>query len=667
MADELHDALKSLAPTPYSDIPLNDLPSYLTTCFTAGELIVNSIPPPLNGEPFPTARPHHSTPNPARSAKDMHVSLARPSPPHESHEALQKYWGKPYKFSAAANPYGVALYKMAGQDRHGAWFARRSVHEGIGFSKFRRAMQDEFPHTLTVQGGPGAGAIRGLSVDSRLEDVDVAGVGHMEVYLLSGQMPKPVTPREFVQVLMCSEDSLTEKSASHVEAGRKHVPRSYMIVSKPTQHPEAGDRSGFVRGQYESVEMIREIPLHRRKGAKSTPNLLEGQHAGGEGATGRHRGATVGSGESHGTDRETDGGLGEADDDAELNPVEWIMVTRSDPGGGIPRFLVDRGTPDAMLGDIGKFLDWAASQSDGMQPVGAPQTTEQEVPRSAALSDNQGDSAVQPLADTAPATESDVQQQGGLISNVTQAVGTGITAYAPTAVTNQLHDYLHPTHAPTSEPTAAQDSYDDDSSDSSSDTSFMSAAEMRRLSTAPETQGEASSLRSATSSSLEGSEKKNLNSHEKEVQKLMRQREKLDRKLANKREEEEQKMKKAQDKDRSEEDKQRERHEKDMQKAEDRHRKEIGKLEAKKEKEARKAEEKRRKKDDRLKLGMVSRERDEVRREAEALRKENGALAGRVEELERENRVLVERLGGLGADGGKEGKRSLESLEGKGG
>ncbi|TKA59904.1 hypothetical protein B0A55_11580, partial [Friedmanniomyces simplex] len=399
----------------------------------------------------------------------------------------------------------------------------------------------------------------------------------------------------------------------------------------------------------------------------STPNLLEGQHAGGEGATGRHRGATVGSGESRGTDRETDGGLGEPDDDAELNPVEWIMVTRSDPGGGIPRFLVDRGTPDAMLSDIGKFLDWAASQSDGMQPAGAPQTTEQEAPKSAALSDNQGDSAVQPLADTAPATDSDVQQQGGLMSNVTQAVGTGITAYAPTAVTNQLHDYLHPTHAPTSEPTAAQDSYDDDSSDSSSDTSFMSAAEMRRLSTAPETQGEASSLRSATSSSLEGSEKKkNLNSHEKEVQKLMRQREKLDSKLAKKREEEEQKMKKAQDKDRSEEDKQRERHEKEMQKAEDRHRKEIGKLEAKKEKEARKAEEKRRKKDDRLKLGMVSRERDEVRREAEALRKENGALAGRVEELERENKGLVERLGGLGADGGEEGKRSLESLEGKG-
>ncbi|KAK1809353.1 hypothetical protein LTR12_016293 [Friedmanniomyces endolithicus] len=670
MAEELHLALKTLAPTPYSDIPLNDLPSYLTTCFAAGELVCNSVPPPPNGEPFPTARPHHSSPNAARSAKDMHVSLARPSPSHESHESLQKHWGKPYKFSAAANPHGVALYKMAGHDRHGAWFARRSVHEGIGFSKFRRAMQKEFPHTLAVQGPPGAGAVRGLAADSRLEDVDVEGVGHMEVYLLSGQMPKPVTTRDFVQLVMCSEDSLTEKSASHVEAGKKHLPRSYMIFSKPTQHSDAGLRSGFVRGQYESVEMIREIPLHRRKAARSTPNLLQRAQSAkveDERATARQRGRTVGAVESPVMDREMDGGQAEEDDDAELNPVEWIMVTRSDPGGGIPRFLVDRGTPDAILADIGKFLDWAASQSDSEESAAAPRANGQQALKDGAIPNGQGDAPTQSSSATSPPPDS-AAQQGGLISSMTQAVETGVTAYAPTAVTNQLHDYLHPADDTTSKSSPAQNlEEEEDSSDSSSENSFMSAAEMRRLSTAPTAQAELYSVRSATMSSMGSTDSKNLTSQEKEMQKLMRQREKLDAKLAKKREEEDLKLKKAQGKERSEEEKQRERHEREIQKAEERHRKEVEKLESKSAREARKAEEKRWKRDDSLRLGMVSRERDELQRELEGVRKENEVLGSRVEELEREIRGIVERLG-LGSIGaGSEGKKSLESLGGKGG
>ncbi|KAK5707941.1 hypothetical protein LTR97_000480 [Elasticomyces elasticus] len=679
MADVLHDALKTLNPIPWAEVPLDSLPDYLTSCFAAGELIVNSVPPPANGEPFHAASPHHARPNAAKSAKDMHISLARPSPAHESHEALQKHWGKPYKFST--NPHGVALYKMAGHDRHGAWFARRSVHEGIGFSKFRKAMLREFPQTLTVQGGPGAGAIRGLAADSRLEDIDVEGVGRLEVYQLSGQMPKPVTPREFVQLLMNCPDTMTDKSASHIEGeDGRHVPRSYMIVSKPTQHPKGSDRSGFVRGQYESVEMIREIPLHRRKAARSTPNLLDGQVK--DETTGRHRGATVGAVDSKVAEDEGD--------DAELNPVEWIMVTRSDPGGGIPRFLVDRGTPDAMMGDIGKFLDWAASQDDSTQPIpkpdDAPVTTEKDVVARNDLSNSQGDSVAD--SSTLPAAPAEAPDQGGIVTSVTQAVGSGITAYAPTAVTNQLHDYLHPTHAPTtSQQETAQVSDDDDDSDtdSSSDGSFMSAAEMRRFSTAQGSSrgadGENSSIRSATSS-ME-SDRKHLNSGEKEVQKLMQQREKLDRKLAKKREEEEQKLKKSAEKDRSEEDKQRERHEKEIQKAEERHKREIEKLEHKKVRSTKKAEEKRRKKDDSLKLGLVSRERDESRSQLDLVKRENRLLLERMEDLQRENTALAARLGKLSpalleevqGQGGRsragsakseyKEKKSLESLAGK--
>ena len=272
---ELHEALTILGPIDWTDVP-NDLPSFLSSTFTAGELICNTVPSPPNGEPFETATPHHTTPNSATSAKEMHTSLARPFPSHKAHEDLQKSWGKPYKFKAEQNPSGVVLYKMAGHDRHGAWFARRSVHEGLGFSKFKKAMQREFPHSMTVQGGPGAGAVRGLTADRRLESQKVEGVGQMDVYQLSASFPGPVAPRDFTTLLLTTDDGLSEKSAAALPSSEeKHVPRHFMIVSKPVTHPGGPERPGFVRGKYESVELIREIPLNPSiaAGAGADPEL----------------------------------------------------------------------------------------------------------------------------------------------------------------------------------------------------------------------------------------------------------------------------------------------------------------------------------------------------------------------------------------------------------
>lgn len=36
------------------------------------------------------------------------------------------------------------------------------------------------------------------------------------------------------------------------------------------------------------------------------------------------------------------------------------MITRSDPGGSVPRWMVERGTPGGIIKDAEKFLDWAA-------------------------------------------------------------------------------------------------------------------------------------------------------------------------------------------------------------------------------------------------------------------------------------------------------------------
>ena len=75
---------------------------------------------------------------------------------------------------------GIAVYKLGGKDGNGAWFARRSVHEGLGFKKWKLGLQREFPESLMVQGGPGEGNIRGIGGERRVERRGVEGVGTIE-------------------------------------------------------------------------------------------------------------------------------------------------------------------------------------------------------------------------------------------------------------------------------------------------------------------------------------------------------------------------------------------------------------------------------------------------------------------------------------------------------
>jgi hypothetical protein len=345
--------------------------------------------------------------------------------------------------------------------------------------------------------------------------------------------------------------------------------------------------------------------------------------------------------------------------DPELNPVEWIMVTRSDPAGGVPRFLVDRGTPGAMIADVSKFLNWACAQEDipdQDEDIEKQQDMSQQNAEEAGQTDGSSSrepgSVAEPVLEretAAPTAEAPVPtsqtQTPGVVSNITNTLEAGVNTYAPTSVANFVSNQIHPD-------TTTADLSD---SDSSSD-SFLSAEEMDRMVTAPEgpeglprQSTENLSIASATSSSeLSRSERKNLSHHEREVLKISQQREKLDQKLAQKRAAQENKLKQSQEKEESEQTKARERQEKEMQKAEERHKREIEKLEARREKELKKAEERRKKRADQDKLSLVARERDDFRSQTDLLRKENDLLRDQVETLQRENTALASRLGKLG-------------------
>ncbi|EME50170.1 hypothetical protein DOTSEDRAFT_68888 [Dothistroma septosporum NZE10] len=513
-------------------------------------------------------------------------------------------------------------------------------------------MLREFPQSLSVKGGPGAGAVRGLAADRRLEQIDVKGVGRLEVYLLSSVFPGPVTPRDFVTLLLSSDGVLSDKSAAELEGGKRHVPRHFMLISKPVQHPDAPARSGLVRGQYESVELIREIPITPAK-SKCNPNLsstngAQEQHS-------RERGPTVGTADTEGAsalDQHVNVPASFGEGDPELNPVEWIMITRSDPGGGLPRFLVERGTPEPMIGDVHKFFDWACSLNHMSRPdedlgeqVSGAETAkhvEDQVPSQSTQTpngDNQQDSKTAPPNQSPAAPVSRPDSQGGIINNITKAIGTGIETYAPAAVADRVGPYLNSGEADLS----------DDSSDTSSVDSFMSAEELRRMSTAPEQptrpidSTDVLSIASADLSDLP-KDTKDMGHHEKEVYKITQKREKLEQQLARKRMEQEQKLKQTQEKEESETTKQREEMEKKLKKTEDKHRRELEKLEHKKAKELRKVEEKRRKKDEQHKLSLVTRERDEFRSQVDLHRRENTLLQEQVADLQRQNTLMAQKL-----------------------
>jgi len=556
-------------------------------------LIANSVPPPPNGTPYESAQRTRTAPQPAINAADLTISNVRRPPPAKEHEALQKSWGKPVKLGQKEAATGMGVYKMAGHDRHGAWFARSSVHEGLGFSKWKRMMQREFPESLEVQGGPGEGNIRGIGGDQRLEDISVDGIGNLQVYQLSAQFPGPTSPREFITLLITSENALSD--ASNIDTA---TPRHWMVVSIPVTHPDAPARNGMVLGQYESIEMIREIPL-------------------------------------------------KGNDDPETNPVEWIMVTRSDPGGGIPRFMVERNVPSSIVADAVKFLDWACARTEdgsGEETKGGEENTNDAPQQNSGDSDRYllensnglGAGVGTSIAERPSSTRRRASQQTvekaepvheGYLDQLRNAVG-GLGAYVPDAMNPmpQLQRTLS-------------------SSSSSSTLSADSFASAEQFSSAPQGLPIDNSIPTPSNASEVSIPVEDDSHHARELNKIeakkAQMREKLDADLARHTAAVADESQKSQ----KELEKAAEKHAKEKQKQEERFAKEIRKLEERREKETRKLLAKQQKEADKNKLATAQRERDECRKEKELVDQENKLLREQIAELQRENTALVVKLG----------------------
>ena len=663
----LHEALRSLGPTNFeADVPDSpeELDEYLKDIFHDAQLILDSIP--ISDPDKSLANRTRSHTIAATSAAEILTSDARTEPPAPDRIALQKEWGKPIKLGAKENSLGMSVYKAAGKDGKGAWFARRSVHEGLGFDRFKHAFEAEFPTSLAVQGAPGEGNIRGIGAETKVVDTSTPSHGKVQVYRLSAQFPGPTTPRDFVTLLLTSSKALKAQKEGEL------VPRHYMIVSKPCDHTETQPRTGFIRGQYESVEFIREIP-RKLKASASTTDLSHLGHkhghsmeqdvlihnaekqttlqpGGDDGSrevspSARRRSQTVAVPEGHSPSRMS---LDQRNPDE--NPVEWIMVTRSDPGGSVPRFMVERGTPGSICADAVKFLDWACQQ-DG-DNTDTPQTPHRPpVPfrRESATSFareknllrvNKEDERVPQTMVTAatPIEPRAPDQSGGIFASVTGAM----SAYAPQMVQQYLPQAQeNATNNDSYDASGKQkDGADDDDASSTLSSTLSFASADSHFSGDDVLTSPTASMTSGLSNS-----KTPQTAHEKELAKLSARRAALESKHAAtiakmSNQSSEATAKEAANLKRAEE-----KHARELKKQEERYQKEVQKLEERKKKEAQKIETRKKRQGEKDEKDRFRQERDDLKEKVQVMERERELFMQQIGDLQAENTTLMAKLG----------------------
>lgn len=513
-----------------------------------------------------------------------------------------------------------------------------------------------------------------------------------------------------------------------------------MVISRPCEHPECPPRNGFIRGQYESVEFIREIPLKPNRAASTTDlmktysgspslekeaivrsaekvvkgsseSLPNGDHLSPAAAEemvreGRQRGKTISFAGSRGSSAK-----GEAmdnphahDDDEEMNPVEWIMITRSDPGGSVPRFMVERGTPGSIVADASKFLDWACKKEHPEDEIEAlekgdtdliKQKTREELEayntngHLAGVEGTKANEDGEPPAVAVPrrasleiapeVPPSQKPQQGGLLSTISGAAYDGLEAYAPQAVIDRLPGHQQSPSMPTSLASAKDAASLTLGSKSTNPTpSISSSSSIASFASAEDHFDDTSSLKSTTSASAtKSSSNSKISPHEKELAKLNDRKRALNEKLAKAREKETKDKESLNSKEEERIKKAEEKHANEVAKQEEKYKKEVARLKAKRVKEATKMEERRKKAEDKDEKARLVREKEEMRQELEVVSKERDILTEQVGALQKENTALVVKMGKMerGKDmllqvkaeveGNRSGSGSLKS--GKGG
>lgn len=489
--------------------------------------------------------------------------------------------------------------------------------------------------------------------------------------------------------------------------GKPRKPRQMVVVSKPVNHPETPERSGFIRGTYESVEVIREIAidkplrkthssldLSRDEYARPAPNVSSSEV--GKEAMLRAAKRADENGDAKNVDltRQAKSDIGQQDQEDETEyAIEWLMITRSDPGGSVPRFMVEKGTPPGICNDAGRFVKWLFSEDFTKPSPGSGNDESEAKDTTDANTDEKDMAAVQPkkqqthadrklepvIEVQTPGIEHTGQPTSGgfysMISNAVEAAGSIVASALPAGLTTQ----------------STQASESDDISDAESDTTASDAASFASAedgSTTDHPTGAATahhhdhnplpparagtdaspdaaaisssqSVRSVAASEAGSETGHSLSTastfrHDKELRKLEERRRRAEEKWA-KMQEKTAAAKSDADGDNAKTAKEeaalaklKEKHEKELAKQEEKYKKEVRKLEEKRIAEEKKAEERRRKQIDKETKENILAELERTRAERDVALKQIDILKEQVGELQTQNTMLVAKLGKVG-------------------
>ncbi|KAI1861610.1 hypothetical protein JX265_009577 [Neoarthrinium moseri] len=653
-----HDAFKALAPVDWSTINQDDLSGFLTDVLVDAQCLIDSIPVSLN--PKGGASHASSSSGRPRSATDPPKLPTRAPKTSDRAEQLRKEW-KEVQVNPRDNSLGVNVYKLSAKDKKGAWFARRSVHEGLTFEKWKLGMETEFAESLKVQGQPGEGKIRGIGADQRVVNT----------------FPGPTTPRDFVTLLLSSDSAL--ETPMQEGLGK---PKYFMLVSKPCIHPECPQRSGYIRGQYESVEFIREIkvekPLRKvhssidlgnEEAAAARQNAA--QSLGKETMIRSARSAAMSSSVSDSGDSEgrkrgrtiafAGSGEDEKDDDDDDNVetmVEWLMVTRSDPGGSVPRFMVEKGTPAGIAGDAEKFLKWISSKKteeigesdrvDSQLKQDASQADSHQASKGRATADPTSNIITNPGAKPSQAIRAEAEEEpprpGGFYGMIAEALGAVASRLPNPLGSAKGGDTESDLSSMDEDDTSSVGSFHSLESDHEGDDNLSKTASNDVMTPAISNSkdGEGQSTHSSESA---GGKSVSLTQHEKELRKLEDRRRKLAEKMARAQERAVSKKDADSQRDEAAIAKLREKHDREVQKQEEKYQRELKRLEDKRLHEQRKAEDRKRKQAEREEKANLAMELDKTRAERDVALKQVEVLKAQIGELQGQNTMLVAKLG----------------------
>lgn len=179
-----HEPFKALAPIEWAAVAGEDPKEFLHAVFSEAQTIIDSIPVPAAvkqaaAQATGRARSHTDPPQPVTEINRTLSQQRQTAASLALSRDLAKEW-KEVKVNPRDNPLAINVYKLAARDGKGSWFARRSIHDGLTFEKWKLGLEREFAESMRVQSGPGAGAIRGIGAERRVEHQVIDGAGKME-------------------------------------------------------------------------------------------------------------------------------------------------------------------------------------------------------------------------------------------------------------------------------------------------------------------------------------------------------------------------------------------------------------------------------------------------------------------------------------------------------